>query len=109
MERVPGDGWKEALDLFTTQRDDLFAGRKPHENSDGLTIMGLCNRFLTFKQHQFEIGEIVWLTFTDYKIVTDRLIAVLGKTRLVEDLAAKDFEELRANIAKTEDHDLDGE
>ena len=49
MERLPGDGWKEALDLYKAQADDLHAGRTPRVKGDGLTIADLCNRFLTAK------------------------------------------------------------
>src|SRR5262249_36100267 len=29
LERVPGDGWEEALALYKSQADDLHAGRTP--------------------------------------------------------------------------------
>jgi hypothetical protein len=29
LERLPGDGWKEALELYQAQADALHAGRKP--------------------------------------------------------------------------------
>src|SRR5262245_21900426 len=47
MVRLPGDGRKEALDLYLAQKDDLLAGRTPRaRDADGLTIAELCNRFL---------------------------------------------------------------
>lgn len=90
-----------ALSRFLDQKDDLYAGRKPRKRGEGLTMRELCNRFLTAKQHQLDTGEIVWHTFSDYKKTTDRLISVIGKNRLVADLAADDFAELRTDIAKT--------
>jgi integrase len=63
--------------------------------------MDLCNRFLTAKIHQRNAGDITPRTFTDYKATSDRLIEVFGKVRRVDDLAASDFEKLRASIAKT--------
>lgn len=95
------NGWQAAIDLYNEQKEDLYAGRKPRSKSDELTLRDLCNRFLTAKEHQFETGEIVWHTFVDYKKTTDRLIRVFGAERLVEDLAADDFAELRRDIAKT--------
>lgn len=101
----PEDGWKAAIDLYQRQRDDLQAGRKPRNtNDDGLTVRELCNRFLTSKQHQLDTGEIANRTFLDYKAVTDRVIRVFGCERLVDDLAADDFEEFRSDIAKTRGH-----
>ena len=38
--------------------------------------------------------------FAEYKETTDLLVAAFGKKRLVDDLAADDFEKLRADMAK---------
>lgn len=87
--------------LWNEQKDDLLAGRKPRKTGDGLTIRELCNRFLNFKLKRLKTGEITARTFHDYKSSTDRLIAVFGKNRLVDDLAADDFEQLRSDISET--------
>ena len=101
LTRVDGDGWKEALEIYKAQADDLHAGRTPRLKGDGLEVAGLCNRFLTAKQHALEAGEIAARTFAEYRGTTDRLVSTFGKTRLVDDLASDDFERLRADIAKT--------
>ena len=102
LTRVEGDGWKEALEIYKALADDLHAGRTPRQTSgDGLPLRDLCNRFLTSKHHQLEAGELAPRTFTEYKRTTDRLVAVFGKDRFVDDLASDDFEALRADIAKT--------
>jgi hypothetical protein len=50
MERLPDDGWQEALKLFKAQWPDLKEGHKPRGVKDGqLTLAELCNRFLTAK------------------------------------------------------------
>src|SRR5262245_28690794 len=100
MERVEGDGWKEALEEYKAVADDLHAGRTPRVRADGLTVADLCNRFLTAKKHQLDASEITARTFAEYKQTTDRLVGTFGKTRLVDDLAADDFEALRAEVAK---------
>lgn len=99
---MEGDGWREALDLYTAQRDDLFAGRKPRAKaaSGGPTIADLCNRFLTAKERQRDVGEMTRRTFDDYMAVTDRLVAVFGKARSIADLDADDFATLRDGMAK---------
>ena len=38
LERVEGDGWKAALDLYQLQVHDLQAGRTPRTTDDGLTV-----------------------------------------------------------------------
>jgi integrase len=107
---VEGDGWKDALEEYKKVADDLHAGRTPGVKSDGLTVADLCNRFLTAKQRQREAGEISNRLFEptadstkpkgEYPTTTNRLIAMFGGSRLVDDLAANDFEALRDELAK---------
>jgi integrase len=89
------------LELYKAQADALHAGLTPRVKCDGLTIKDLCNRFLTAKLRKQESGEIAARTFSEYRGTTYRLVATFGKDRLVSDLAAEDFERLRADIAKT--------
>jgi integrase len=100
LVRIDGDGWKEALQEYKKVADDLHACRTPRVQSDGLTVADLCNRFLTAKLRQREAGEIGPRMFGEYKAATDRLVAMFGKARLVDDLAADDFEALRDALAK---------
>ncbi|HLN26422.1 MAG TPA: tyrosine-type recombinase/integrase [Gemmataceae bacterium] len=113
LERIERDGWEDALELYKFQADDLHAGRTPRTRSDGLTVIELCNRFLTAKHRQWEAGEITSRMYEpigpkveepkakgEYPATTDRLIAQFGGTRLVNDLAADDFEALRDSLAK---------
>jgi integrase len=100
LVRIDGDGWKEALEEYKQVADDLHAGRTPRVQGDGLTVADLCNRFLTAKLRQKDAGEISSRMFADYKCTTDRLVSTFGKTRLVDDLAADDFESLRDEMAK---------
>jgi integrase len=100
LVRVEGDGWEEALELYKAQADDLHAGRTPRVQGDTLTVADLCNRFLTAKHRQREAREITPRMYDEYKGTTDRLVATFGKTRLVDDLAADDFEALRDAMAK---------
>ena len=75
MERLPDDGWQNALKEFKAQAEDLYAGRTPRvkDNSDGLTVRELCNRFLTAKHRKVESGELFRRTFDKYRQTTDRL------------------------------------
>jgi integrase len=100
LTHVDGDGWREALAEYKAVADDLHAGRKPRETTNGLTVADLCNRFLTAKTHALDAGEIGARTFADYKAFTDRLVSTFGKGRPVDDLRADDFEALRAGLAK---------
>jgi len=68
-------------------------------NGDGLTVKDLLNRFLTVKQNRVDSAELSPRTFRDYKDVCDRIITAFGPNRLVIDLAADDFESLRAEIS----------
>ena len=90
---------EEALTEWLRVKDDLLAGRTPRASGDGFTVRDLCNKFLTAKERQRDAGELSPHTFRDYQCATDLLIAQFGKTRLVADLAADDFEQLRETIA----------
>jgi hypothetical protein len=97
----PWHDWQGALRKYQEQKEDLHAGRTPRVQGDGLTVRDLLNCFLTAKKLLVDSGELAARTFADYKVVTDRLSASFGLTRLVDDLAADDFERLRAETAKT--------
>ena len=65
-----------------------------------MTVRTLANRFLTYKTQLVDTGELSPRTFTEYYATCERLVKMFGKERLVTDLAADDFEKLRASIAK---------
>lgn len=92
--------WKGALEKYQAERDDLHAGRIPCVNGDRLTVSGLCNRFMTAKEQSLGAGDIVRQTFNDYLASCKLTVDSFGRTRLVADLAADDFSQLRASIAK---------
>jgi len=56
---------------------------------------------LTAKRMLADTGEITERTFNDYKSVCTRIVDAFGRMRLVMDLGAEDFEELRSSLAKT--------
>jgi integrase len=62
--------------------------------------MALCNRFLSAKMKLRDAGELKERTFRDYHAMCAKLIGAFGKTRLVDDLRADDFEALRAKLSK---------
>lgn len=100
LVRIDSDGWKEALEEYKKVADDLHAGRTPRVQSDGLTVADLCNRFLTAKLRKRESGELGLRMFVEYRETTDLIVNAFGKTRLVDNLAADDFEGLRARMAE---------
>ena len=89
-----------ALQKWVDQKDALLAGRKPRM-SGGLTVAELANRFLTAKKILADGGEITPKTWADHHAGCARLVAALGGSRLVVDLAADDFEHLRAVMGST--------
>jgi hypothetical protein len=100
LERVEADGWEAALAEYKQQAEDLHAGRTPRPTGSELTVKQLFDRFLTAKHRKMEAGELQQRTYQEYvetcQLVADRF----GKNRRVEDLAADDFESLRAFMAK---------
>jgi integrase len=89
-----------ALEEYNRQKDDLHAGRKPKEDTEGTTVKELCNRFLNAKQALVDTGELSPRTWTGYKQTTDEIISAFGKGRLVCDLDPDDFAALRNRVAR---------
>jgi integrase len=89
-----------AIQLWLDRKDDLLAGRTPRTAAAGLSVGALCNHFLTAKEQQRDAGDIRTTTFGDYYTSCKFVVGSFGKTRLVVDLAADDFQALRAKLAK---------
>jgi integrase len=89
-----------ALAEYNLKADALHAGRKPREDTDGLTVKQLCNRFLNAKREKVDIGELSPRTWEGYKLATDAVVAAFGKSRLVSDLDPDDFAKLRNKLAR---------
>src|SRR5262249_29759770 len=127
LTRIEGDGWKEALELYSAQADDLHAGRSPRAKSGEPTLGYLCNLFLTAKLRRLglpdkDIKELAdlptseWLPVLaakagaghrisprmcqEYKSTVDRLVDKFGKNRLIDDLRPEDFASLGNDLAK---------
>ncbi len=90
-----------AINLWLDQKDDLLAGRTPRIAGEGLTVRDLCNRFLTVKQSLADTGEITQRYFEALYANCELMVKQFGRNRLVSDLAADDFEALRASLAKS--------
>ncbi len=90
-----------ALVKYLDQREDLLAGRTPRAARDGLIMRDLVNSFLSAKRYLVDTGEIAATSWVDYHRACGRALAVFGKTRLVDDLAAEDFAQLRKEFSKT--------
>lgn len=90
-----------ALDKYMAQKDDLHAGRTPRALNDALTIRDLLHQFMTSKKLQMDAGELSPHSWSDYYHTCEWVKGVFGLTRLVTDLAADDFQRLKATLVKT--------
>ncbi len=97
----PWDDPEGALKRWLDRKDDLLAGRIPRPKTEGLTLRDLADRFLTAKRHLADTGEIALRTYTDYCTICRRVIAFLGKDKLLADVDGDDFDHLRRCLAKT--------
>lgn len=96
---VAGDpSGQAALAQWLEAKDDLLAGRTPRPKSDSLTVADLCNHFLTHKRTLAGSGELAERTFQRYFANCKLLVDTFGKRRLVEDLTASDFQQLREKM-----------
>lgn len=85
--------------LWNEQKEDLLAGRKPRPR-DGITVGDLFNRFLHVKAGLVDAGEITRRHWLDYRSNAEHALKTIDRNRLVEDLAADDFELLRVSLSK---------
>ena len=100
--KIDGDEKGEAaLNDWLEKKDDLLAGRTPRVSGDELTVRDLVNRFLTVKQAHVDSREITQRHFNDLHSACELIVDAFGRTRLVNDLAADDFESIRSSLAKT--------
>lgn len=58
---------------------------------EGPTIRDLANHFLSHKRSLLNTGELNDRTFQDYHATWARLVKVLGRCRLIDDIVAEDF------------------
>jgi len=96
----PWDDPDKALKLYLDQRDDLFAGRRPRSKVGGLTVGEMVNRFLTAKRRLVDNEELSTRHWVDCHVACGLVVKCIDRNRLVSDLAADDFSELRAFLAK---------
>jgi integrase len=89
-----------ALKKYLEQKDDLHAGRKPRTDPGAVTVKDVCNAFLNHKQALVDGGELSPRTWREYKDAADHLVAALSKQRVVADLGADDFAELRNRMVR---------
>ena len=97
----PWDDPDAALKKYLEQKDDLHSGRTPRVQGEGLTLRDLANQFLNSKRLLVDTGELTPRSWRDYHNACERVLGVFGKTRLVTDLRADDFDKLKAHLAKT--------
>ena len=90
-----------ALEEWLDVKDDLLAGRVPRNEADALTVVELCNRYLTFKEHLRDNSEITWRTFRDLYDACTGVVETFGKGRAVTNLAPDDFGQLRVKLSGT--------
>src|SRR5262249_16678237 len=96
----PWDDPDGALKKYLEQKDALHSGRKPREDTGGLTVKELCNRYLNHKQTKLDAGEIAPRTWGNCKEAADLLVSHFGKGRLVADLVSGDFAGLRSKMTR---------
>jgi integrase len=99
--RIEGDEQGlAALELWKEQEDDLRNGRTPRGGSDELTLKSLGDQFCAAKERQKDAGEITGRQFKELHRDFGLVVNAFGKNRLVKDLAADDFERLRASLSE---------
>jgi integrase len=91
-----------ALQRWVEEKDDLLAGRVPRCRAGVVTgpvLRDLVNRFLTTKAMLRDNGELSAYTWQAYHEISEELVAMFGKDRLLADILPEDFEKLRQQWA----------
>ncbi len=92
---------EKALDLWLAQKDALLAGRTIRvQPAGGLTVGDLVNHYLNAKKARVQSGELLQQTWDEYYKSCALITRVFESGRLVNDLVADDFQQLRATMAK---------
>jgi hypothetical protein len=88
--------------LYGKQAADLHAGRKPRAMAaaDQWTVKAVVNAFLVSKRALVDSGELAMVSWKDYQETGQRIVDAFGRERLVDDVAADDFEALRSQLAR---------
>jgi integrase len=89
-----------ALAEYERQKDALHSGRTPRANADDITIKDAFNHYLSAARRRMESGELARQTMENYEKFLGDAIAILGKSRPVDDLRAEDFGALKSELAK---------
>ncbi len=92
-----------AVKKYLEQKEDLEAGRtpRPPDGQYHLTVEDMVNLCLTRKEDKVASGELRRRTFKEYRRAGRRLVRVLGRNRLVEDLTPGDFAKVRRDLQRT--------
>jgi hypothetical protein len=93
-----------ALKKSLEQKDALHAGRKPRLDLVAVTVKNVANAFLRHKDALLAAREMSPRTRREYQDATVRLLARLGKQRIVADLGPDDFADLRKWMASQWGH-----
>jgi integrase len=89
-----------ALKKYDEQKEALHAGKKPREESEGITVNKLCNKFLNAKRRLVDSGELSARSWDDYKAACTLVSNHFGKGRLLADVDPDDFAKLRNKMAR---------
>ena len=97
------DDPETAEKIYNSKIESIKSGTKPRaiEVITGRVDVGFaCNAFLHAKKKKLESGDISERTWKELKDTCEFVLKVLKRERLVSDLRADDFDELRRKMAK---------
>lgn len=99
-------GWSDpegAEREYLRTKDHLQAGEEPPPKSDTrISMVDLCNEFLESKQLLVESGELTQGMHFDYQRACARLLKIVGRNTIVEELKPRDFDRIRAKLTEGE-------
>ncbi|MFN7877467.1 MAG: tyrosine-type recombinase/integrase [Pirellula sp.] len=90
---------QKSLEQWFACKDDPF-GTPKSVQSEGCTLLDICNAFCAFKKERLDSGELSQRMFDEYHSVCELVLKVIDKQAIAENIDAAALGKVRAKLAQ---------